>query len=127
MREQITTKRQVTNNLQMKVVFVKKLTETRTHEIVAIIQSIAVQNVLSSHSLYKSIKIRIHITIILPLVPYVRHIVRHIRERTQARECENKMLRKIFGSKKGEVTRDRKTVLSGASRSVFLSQNYCCK
>jgi hypothetical protein len=78
MQEQITTKRQVTSSvIKFKYCVTAPTNESgiyeedRNHEMVVIILSITVQNISSSNSLYRTIKIKIHKTIILPLVPYV--------------------------------------------------------
>jgi hypothetical protein len=94
----------------MEYAFVKKLTADRNHEMLAIVRSITVQNILLSHLLFKTIMIKIK-KLFLCLLFFMCDTVRHIQRRTQARECENKMLRKIIGSKKEEVTKTRKVVL----------------
>ena len=65
----------------------------------------SVQNVLSSSLLYKNIKVKIHRTIILPVVLYgceTWSII--LREERRLRVFENWVLRGIFGPKRDEVT-----------------------
>jgi hypothetical protein len=65
----------------------------------------SVQNVLSSVLLSKNVKIKIYMTIILPLVLYgFETWSLTLREIRRLRVFENRVLRRIFGSKKDEVT-----------------------
>jgi hypothetical protein len=65
----------------------------------------SVQNLLSSRLLSKNVKIRIYKTIILPVVLYGCEIWSLIlREERRLQMFENRALRKIFGSKRDEVT-----------------------
>jgi hypothetical protein len=65
----------------------------------------SVQNLLSSHLLFKIIKIRICKSIILPVVPYVCETWSQIlREEHRLRMYEYRVLR-IFGVKRDEVIR----------------------
>jgi hypothetical protein len=65
----------------------------------------SVQNLLSSRLLSKNLKIRICTTIILPLVLYgCETWFLNLRGELRLRVFENKVLRRIFGPKKGEVT-----------------------
>jgi chemotaxis methyl-accepting protein methylase len=57
----------------------------------------SVQNLLSSRLLSKNIKMRIYKTVILPLVLT-------FREEHRLRVFENRVLRRIFGPKRDEVT-----------------------
>jgi hypothetical protein len=67
----------------------------------------AVQNVLSSRLLSKNIKIKIHITIILPLVLYgCETWSLTLREERRLRLFENRVLGRIFGPKRDEVTEE---------------------
>ena len=65
------------------------------------------QNLLSSSFLSKNIKIKIYRTVILPVV-----LCRcetwslTLREERRLRVFENRVLRRIFGSKRDEVTRE---------------------
>ena len=63
------------------------------------------QNLLSSSLLSKSIKIKIYITIILPVVLYERETWSlTLREEHRLTVFENRVLRRIFGPKRDEVT-----------------------
>jgi hypothetical protein len=64
-----------------------------------------VQNILSSHLLSKNIKIKIYKTIILSGFLYGCEIWSLIlREEHRLRVFENRVLRRIFGPKRDEVT-----------------------
>jgi hypothetical protein len=66
---------------------------------------LSVQNLLSSRLLSKNIKIRIYKTIILPVVLYgCETWSLTLREEHRLREFENRVLRRIFGPKRDEVT-----------------------
>ena len=65
----------------------------------------SVQNLLSSSLLPKNIDTKIYRTIILPLVLYgceTWSII--LREELRLRVFENRVLRRIFGPERGEVT-----------------------
>jgi hypothetical protein len=65
------------------------------------------QNLLSSRLLSKNIKIRMYKIIILPVVLYVFETWSlTLREEHRLRVFENRVLRRIFGPKRGEVTGD---------------------
>ena len=65
----------------------------------------SVQNVLSSSLLSRNIKIKIHRTIILPVVLYgCETWSLTLREERRLRVFENRVLRRVFGSKRDEVT-----------------------
>jgi hypothetical protein len=67
----------------------------------------SVQNLLSSSLLFKSVKIKIYRTIILPVVLYVCEIWSlTLREESRLRVFENKVLRRIFGPKRDEVKQE---------------------
>jgi hypothetical protein len=63
-----------------------------------------VQNLLSSSSLFKNIRIKIYRTIILPVVYGYEIWSFATREERRLRVFENRMLKRIFGSKRDEVT-----------------------
>jgi len=64
-----------------------------------------VQNLLSSSMLSKNLKIKINKTIILPVVLYgFETWSLTLREERELRVFENRVLRRIFGSKRDEVT-----------------------
>jgi hypothetical protein len=65
----------------------------------------SVQNLLSSHLLSRNIKIRINKIIIFPVVLYGCEIwCLTLREEHRLRVFENRVLRRIFGPKRDEVT-----------------------
>ena len=65
----------------------------------------SVQNLLSSSLLSKNLKIKIHGTIILPVVLYGGETWSlTLKEERRLRVFENRVLRKIFGTKRDEVT-----------------------
>jgi hypothetical protein len=65
----------------------------------------AVQNLLSSRLLSRNVKIKIYKTIILPVVLYgCETLSRTLREEHRLRVFENRVLRRIFGPKRDEVT-----------------------
>jgi hypothetical protein len=65
----------------------------------------AVQNLLSSRLLSRNVKIKIYRTIILPLVLYgCESLSLTSREERRLRVFENRVLRRIFGPKRDEVT-----------------------
>jgi hypothetical protein len=65
----------------------------------------AVQNLWSSRLLSKDVKIKIHRTIILPVVSYgCETLSLTLREERWLRVFENKVLMRIFGPKRDEVT-----------------------
>jgi hypothetical protein len=69
----------------------------------------SVQNLLSSRLLSKNVKIRIYNTIILPVVLYgCETWSLTLREEHRLRVFENRVLRRIFGPKRAEVTGDEK-------------------
>jgi hypothetical protein len=62
---------------------------------------------LSSCLLLKNIKIRTYKTIILPVVPYGSETWSlRLREEHKIRVFENRVLRRIFGLKRDEVTEE---------------------
>jgi hypothetical protein len=64
-----------------------------------------VQNLLSSHLLSKNLKIRIYKMIILPVVLHGCEMWSlTLREEHRLRVFENRVLRRIFGLKRDEVT-----------------------
>ena len=71
------------------------------------VQYHSVQNILSSSLLFKTLKIKIYRTIILPVVLYGREnwSLTWMWER-KLRKFENRMLRRIFGPKRDEVRED---------------------
>ena len=65
----------------------------------------SVQNLLSSSLIYKNFKIKIYRTIILPVLLYgCETWSLALREERRLRVCENRVLRRVFGPKREEVT-----------------------
>ena len=65
----------------------------------------SVQNPLSSSLLFKKLKIKIYRTIILPVVLYgCETWLLTLREEHRLRVFENRVLRRVFGPKRDEVT-----------------------
>ncbi|KAJ4432120.1 hypothetical protein ANN_20735 [Periplaneta americana] len=65
----------------------------------------SVEKLLSSSLLWKNLKVRIYKTVILPVVLYgCETWTLTLREEHTLRVFENKVLRKIFGAKRDEVT-----------------------
>ena len=63
------------------------------------------QNLLSSRLLSKNLKIKVHRTIILPVVLYeCKTWSLTLRDERRLRVFENRVLRRIFGPKRDEVT-----------------------
>jgi hypothetical protein len=82
-----------------------------------------VQNLLSSSLLFKNVKITIHKTIILPVVFYgCETWSLTLSEECRLRVFENRVLRRIFGPKRDEVTGVEKTTQQGVLYSVFLTK-----
>jgi hypothetical protein len=64
-----------------------------------------VQNLLSSHLLSENLKIRIYKTIIVPVVLYgCETWPLTLREEHRLKVFENRVLKRIFGPKRDEVT-----------------------
>jgi hypothetical protein len=84
----------------------------------------SVQNLLSSRLLSKNIKIRIYKTIILPLVLYgCETWFLTLREEYYMRGFENRVLRKIFGPKRDEVTGDWRKLHNEEFHNLYSSPN----
>jgi hypothetical protein len=73
----------------------------------------SVQNLLSSSLLSKNVKIKIYRTIILPVVLYgCETWSLTLREECRLRVFENRVLRRIFGPKRDEVTGEWRRLLT---------------
>jgi hypothetical protein len=71
--------------------------------------SLSVQNLVSSGFLYKNVKIKIYRNIILPVVFCGREIWSlTLREERRLRVFENRVLRRVFGPKSDEVSKEWK-------------------
>jgi hypothetical protein len=79
---------------------------------------------LSSRLLSKNIKIRIYKTVILPVVLYgCETWSLTLREEHRLRVFENRVLRRIFGSKRGEVTGDWRKLHNEELHRLYSSPN----
>jgi len=79
---------------------------------------------LLSSLLSKSIKIKIYRTIILPVVLYGLELWSpKLREERRLRVYENNVLRRIFGSKRDEVTRERRILHNEELSDLYSSPN----
>jgi len=84
----------------------------------------SVQNRLSSSLLSKNLKIKIHKTIILPVVLYgCETWSLTLREERRLRVFENRVLRKIFGPGKDEVTREWRKLHNEELNELYSSPN----
>jgi hypothetical protein len=83
-----------------------------------------VQNLLSSRLLSKNTKIRVYRTIILPVVLYGCETWSFtLREEQRLRVFENRMLRRIFGPKRDEVTGEWRRLHSEELNDLYSSPN----
>jgi len=84
----------------------------------------SVQNLLPSSLLSKNLKIKIYRTVILPVVLYGCEIWSlTLREERRLRVFESRMLRRIFGPKRDEVTRERRKLHNEELSGLYSSPN----
>ena len=84
----------------------------------------SVQNLLFSRLLSKNLKIKIYRIIILPVVLYGRETWSlTLREETKLRVLENKVLRRIFGPRRDEVTGDWRRLRNKELNDLYSSPN----
>ena len=82
------------------------------------------QNLLSSSLLPQNIKIKIYITIILPVVLYgCKTWSLTLREERRLRAFENWVLRRIFGPKRDEVTGEWRKLHNEELNDLYCSPN----
>jgi hypothetical protein len=82
----------------------------------------SVQNLLSSCLLSKNVKIRIHKTIILPVVLYgFETLSRTLREEPRLSVFENRMLRRRFGWKRDEVIGGKRKMYNEEVHNLYFS------
>jgi hypothetical protein len=80
----------------------------------------SVQSLLSSRLLSKNLKIRIYKTIILPVVLYGCEIWSlKLREEHRLRVFENRALRRLFGTKRDEVTGEWRKLHNEKLRDLY--------
>ncbi|KAJ4442648.1 hypothetical protein ANN_04237 [Periplaneta americana] len=82
----------------------------------------SVEKLLSSSLLSKSLKVRIYKTVILPVVLYGYETwTLTLREEQRLRVYENKVLRKIFGAKRDEVTGEWRKLHNAELHALYTS------
>jgi hypothetical protein len=82
----------------------------------------SVQSLLSSRLLYKNVKVKIYKTIILPVVLYgCETWCLTLREEQRLRVFENRVLRRIFASKRDEVTGEWRKLHNEELHNLYLS------
>jgi len=83
-----------------------------------------VQNLLSSSLLSKNFKIKIYRTIILPVVLYgCETWSLELREEHRLRVFEDRVLRRLFGPKRDEVTKERRKLHNEELNDLYCSPN----
>jgi hypothetical protein len=84
----------------------------------------SVQSLLSSRLLSRNVKVKIYKTIILPLVLYGCETWSvTLREEHRLRVLENRVLRRIFGPTRDEVTGKWRKLHSGELHNLYSSQD----
>jgi len=84
----------------------------------------SVQNLLFSRLLFKNTKIKIYRTVILPVVLYgCETWSLTLREERRLRMFENRVLRRIFGPKRDEVTGEWGKLHNGELNDLYSSPN----
>jgi hypothetical protein len=82
----------------------------------------SVQSLLSSRLLSRKLKVKIYKTIILPVVSYgCETWSLTLREEHRLRVFENRVLRRIFGPTRGEVTGEWRKLHSGELHNLYSS------
>ena len=82
------------------------------------------QNILSSNLLSKNLKIKIYRTIALPVVMYgCETWSPTLREECRLRVFENRVLRRIFGLKRDEVTGEWRKLQNEELNDLYCSPN----
>ena len=83
-----------------------------------------VQNLLSSRLLSKNLKNNVYRTIILPVILYECETWSlTLREERRLRVLENRVLRKMFGRKRDEVTGEWRKLHNGELNDLYCSPN----
>jgi len=84
----------------------------------------SVQNLLSSRLLSKNLKIKIYRTIILPAVLYgCETLSLTLREERRLRVFEKRVLRRVFGPKRGEITEEWRKLHNEELRDLYSLPN----
>jgi hypothetical protein len=82
----------------------------------------SVQSLLASRLLSRDVKVKIYKTVILPVVLYgCETWSLTLREEHRLRVIENRVLRRIFGPNRDEVTAERRKLHSGELHNLYLS------
>ncbi|KAJ4447775.1 hypothetical protein ANN_09783, partial [Periplaneta americana] len=82
----------------------------------------SVEKLLSSSLLSKNLKVRIYKTVILPVVLYgCENWILNLRDEQRLRVFENKVLRKIFGAKRDEVTGEWRKLHNAELHAMYSS------
>ena len=82
------------------------------------------QNILSSRLLSKNVKIEIYRIIILPVVFYGSETMSlTLREERKLRVFENRVLRRLFGTRRDEVTGEWRRVHNEDLNDLYSSRN----
>ena len=85
------------------------------------------QNLLSSRLLSKTLKIKIYRTIILPMVLYGCETWSvTLREERRLRVFENRVLRRVFGPKRDEVTGEWRKLHNEELNDLYSLQTILC-
>jgi hypothetical protein len=84
----------------------------------------SVHSLLSSCLLSRNLKVKIHKTIILPVVLHgCETLSLTLKEEHRLRVFENRVLRRIFGAKRDEVTGEWKKLHSGQLHNLYSSSD----
>ena len=84
----------------------------------------SLEKILSSRLLSKKLKVKTYKTIILPVVLYgYEALSLTLREEHRLRMFENKVLRKIFGVKKDEITEEWRKLQNAELYALYSSPN----
>ena len=84
----------------------------------------SLEKILSSHLLSKKLEVNTYKTIILPIVLYgCETWSLTLREEHRLKVFENKVLRKIFGAKKDEITGEWRKLHNAELHAVYSSPN----
>ena len=82
------------------------------------------EKVLSSHQLSQKLKVNTYKTIMLPVALYgCETWSLTLREEHKLRVFENKVLRKIFGAKRGEITGEWRKLYNAELHTLYSSPN----
>ena len=83
----------------------------------------SVQNLLSSRLLSKNLQIKVYRTIILPVLYGCETWSLTLREERKLRVFENRVLRRIFGPRRDEVTKEWRSLHNEERNDLYSSPN----